>query len=64
MRVTDYMQGAGVVVANGKVLKQVPMLGAYDNVAGSSLMFADNAGPRLQRLCAFYAGWLKRQMGI
>lgn len=64
MRVTDYMQGAGVVVANGKVVKQVPMLGAYDNVAGSSLMFADNAGPRLQGLCAFYAGWLKRQMGI
>jgi hypothetical protein len=27
-------------------------------------MFADNAGPRLQGLCAFYAGWLKREMGI
>ncbi len=63
-RVTDYMQGAGVVVVNGKAVKQVPMLGAYDSVMGPSLMFADNAGPRLQGLCAFYAGWLKREMGI
>jgi hypothetical protein len=63
-RITDYMQGAGLVVVNGKVVKQVPMLGAYDSVMGPSIMLADNAGPRLQGLSAFYAGWLKRKMGI
>ncbi len=64
LRVTDYMEGAGLVVVNGKVVKQVPMMGAYENVMGPSLMYADNAGPRLQALSAFYAGWLKRKMGL
>ncbi len=63
LRVTDYMEGAGLVVSGGKVIRQVPMLGAYDNTVGPSLMFADNAGPRLQGLSAFWAGWLKRKMG-
>jgi len=64
LRVTDYIEGAGVVVANGRTLKQVPMMGAYDNLMGPSLMFADNAGPRLQGLSAFYAGWLKRKLEL
>ena len=64
LRVTDYMEGAGIVVANGRTLKQVPMMGAYENLMGPSIMYADNAGPRLQGLSAFYAGWLKRKLDL
>ncbi|MHB2167714.1 hypothetical protein [Alsobacter sp. R-9] len=64
IRVTDYMEGAALIIAGGKVIRQEPMLGAYENVMGPGLMFADNAGPRLQALCAFYAGWLKRKLGV
>lgn len=61
--VTDYMEGAGLVVSNGKLLAQYPMLGAYDNVMGPGLMSVNNLSVRLNALSAFYAGWMRRKIG-
>ena len=61
--VTDYMEGAGLVVANGKVIAQYPMLGAYNNAMGPGLMSANAFTLRLRGLCAFYAGWMRRKVG-
>ena len=61
--VTDYMEGAGLVVANGKVLAQYPVLGAYDNVMGPAVMAPNNFAVRLKALSAYYAGWMRRKVG-
>lgn len=61
--VTDYMEGAGLVVANGKIIAQYPMLGAYNNVMGPGIMSANAFTLRLKALSAFYAGWMRRKVG-
>lgn len=63
LTVTDYMQGEGVVVSGGRAVAQYPVLGAYENVLGPTVMYPQAFDRRLRDLSAFYAGWMRRKVG-
>ncbi|MCP8937064.1 hypothetical protein NK718_00905 [Alsobacter sp. SYSU M60028] len=59
---TDYMEGEALIVSKGAVIERVPMLGGYTsrwfdvlNPMGDPL--------RLQALCDFWVGWMRKKLG-
>eukprot|EP01037_Dinobryon_pediforme_P013676 gene13676-13792_t len=54
---TDYMEGAGIIMRNGHVILEHPMLAAHESDGGYGR-------PRADALSNYYVLWLKKEMGL
>lgn len=59
---TDYMEGAALIVVGGKVVDRVPMLGGYTSRWSQALNPMGDP-LRLQGLCDFWVGWMRKKLG-
>lgn len=60
---TDYMEGAGVIVSGNNVIERVPMMGGFTSHWSPQVLSPPDNPYRLQALCDFWAGWMRKKLG-
>ena len=60
---TDYMEGAGVIVSGKTVIERVPMMGGFTSHWTPQVLSPPDNPYRLQALCDFWAGWMRKKLG-
>ncbi len=61
---TDYLEGAGLVVAGGRVLSTTPILSALDASYSGAWYLPTIDERRVASISYHFASWLRRQMGL
>lgn len=61
---TDYLEGAGLVSAGGRVISATPILSALDANYSGAWYLPDIDQRRIASISHHFAYWLRREMGI